>query len=196
MTLLLAGLALFIATHAFTMVRGAREVLISALGSDAAYKGLYSLVSLAGFILIIYGYGQYRSTGMIPLWTPPDFGRHIAMLLMLFAMILLVATYLQSHIRSRIKHPMITAVVLWAIAHLLANGDLGSVILFGTFLVWGIFARISMGNRTKTIFAAPTLGPPLGFRNDLVIILLGVTVYAAFVMWLHPLLIGVPVIAL
>jgi uncharacterized membrane protein len=196
MPLLLAGLAVFVGTHALSIFRNLRERLISALGGEVAYKAVYAVVSAAGLALIIYGFGDYRADGMTPLWAPPGFGRHAAMLLMLFAFILVVAAYVPSHIRSRTKHPMITGVMLWAIAHLLANGDAGSVMLFGTFLAWGIVARISMGKRTKTIFSAPSLGPLAGIRNDLVVIVSGTLLYAAFLLWGHEYLIGIPVASL
>lgn len=196
MTWLVAGLILFIGVHSFSMLRGAREALVAGLGSEITFKALYSLLALSGFILIILGFAEYRAAGMIPLWNPPSWGRHVAMLLVLLSFIALTATYVPSHIRSTLKHPMITAVMLWAVSHLLANGDLGSVLLFGSFLVWGVIARVSMGRRTRVIFAAPPQTPPLGMRNDIVIVLVGVALYAAALIWLHPVLIGVPVIAI
>jgi uncharacterized membrane protein len=133
---------------------------------------------------------------MIPLWDPPAWGRHIAMLVVLLSFIALAATYVPSHIRSSLKHPMITAVILWALSHLLVNGDVGSAVLFGSFLVWGAIARVSMGRRTRVIFAAPPQGPPLGMRNDVIIVIAGILLYGATLVWLHPLLVGVPVIAI
>ena len=191
---LLAGLILFLGIHAFSMARASRESAIALLGGEGPFKGVYALVAAIGFGLIIYGYGQYRADGYIPLWNPPAFGRHVAMLFMLFAFILLAATYIPSHIRARTKHPMITAVILWSGAHLLVRGDLGSVLLFGGFLAWGITGRISMAGRTKSIFSAPTLGAPHGFGNDLIVIGLGLVLYVAMLLFLHPLLIGVPII--
>ncbi len=196
MTSLVVGLVLFLGVHSFSMLRGVREVLVSGLGSENTYKGLYSLLALFGLVLIVVGFAQYRATGMISLWNPPAWGRHAAMLLVLLSFIALAATYVPSHIRSTLKHPMITAVILWALSHLLVNGDLGSAVLFGSFLVWGVIARLSMGRRTRVIFAAPPQGPPIGIRNDIIIVIVGVLLYAATLIWLHPLLIGVPVIAM
>lgn len=196
MTWLVAGLILFLGVHSFSMLRGAREAVVAGLGSEMAFKALYSLLSLVGFILIIVGFADYRAAGMIPLWNPPSWGRHVAMLLLLLAFVSLAATYIPSHIRSSLKHPMIIAVILWAISHLLANGDLGSVVMFGGFLAWGVIARVSMGGRTRAIFAAAPLSPPTGIRNDLAIIVAGVALYAVTLIWLHPNFIGVPVIAM
>ena len=196
MTWLFAGLVVFLGIHSFSMLRGAREVCIAGLGSENAYKGLYAVLALIGLVLIGVGFAQYRAAGMIPLWNPPAWGRHIAMLLVLLSFVFLAATYVPSHIRSTLKHPMITAVILWALAHLLVNGDLGSVVLFGSFLTWGLIARISMGRRTRVIFAAPPQGPPLGMRNDAIVVTVGILLYAATLIWLHPLFIGVPVIAI
>jgi len=193
---LVAGLILFLGVHSFSMLRGAREILVAGLGSELTFKALFSLLSLTGFILIVVGFADYRAAGMIPLWTPPIWGRHIAMLLVLPAFVALAATYVPSHIRSALKHPMITAVILWAVAHLLANGDLGSALMFGGFLVWGVIARISMGGRTRVIFAAAPQSPPLSIRNDIIIIVVGVALYAVTLLWLHPIFIGVPVIAI
>ena len=195
MTWLVAGLVLFLGVHSFSMLRGARETVVAGLGSELVFKVLYSLLSLTGFILIVVGFADYRAAGMVPLWNPPSWGRHVAMLLVLLAFVALAATYIPSHIRSALKHPMIAAVILWAISHLLANGDLGSVLLFGGFLVWGVIARISMGGRTKAIFAAPPQSPPSGIRNDVIIIVVGVTLYAATLIWLHSMFIGVPIIS-
>nr|TFG53560.1 MAG: NnrU family protein [Hyphomicrobiales bacterium] len=196
MTLLIIGIMVFLGVHSFSMMRGWREALIARLGSENAFKGIYSLLALAGLVLIVMGFGHYRAAGMSAVFTPPVWGRHIAMLLMLVAFIFFAATYIPSRIRSAVQHPMITAVMLWAFAHLLANGDLGSLVLFGGFLLWGILARLSMGRRTRTIFAASPQIPPLSIRNDIVIVVMGTLLYAATLIWLHPLLIGVPVVAL
>jgi len=192
---LIAGLVLFLGVHGFSMLRTARENAIATLGGEGSFKGLYALIAAIGLGLIIYGYGAYRAAGYVPLWTPPAWGRHAAMALVLIAFVLLAATYIPSHIRARTKHPMIAAVILWALAHLLANGDAGSVLLFGAFLGWGIAGRISMAGRTKTIFSSATLSPPHGIGNDLIVVLLGAGFFVAM-LFLHPLLIGVPVLSM
>jgi uncharacterized membrane protein len=171
------------------MAREWRAGLIAKIG-EGPYKGLYSLVSLAGLVLIIIGYGQYRQAGYIPVWDPPVWTRHIALPLVWIAFVLFPAAYLPGRIKALAKHPMMASVKIWAVAHLLANGDLGSILLFGSFLIWAIIARISVKYRGEP---APAPPPP-GFRNDLLVVLIGTVAYAVFAIWLHPLLIGVPVL--
>jgi uncharacterized membrane protein len=188
MATLILGLVLFLGMHGFTMRRGARSALIARLG-EQPYKIVYSLVSLIGFALLIYGYGQYRAAGMIPLWSPPVWTRHIAALLMLFALILLPSAYVPSHIKAAVKHPMIASVKIWALAHLLVRGDFGSMLLFGSFLAWGVMARISMKRRGGIDPVAPR-----GWTNDAIVIAIGLGLYAGVLLWLHPAAIGVPLI--
>jgi uncharacterized membrane protein len=191
-TLLVLGLILFLGTHAFSMARSRRAAVVGRVG-EGAYKGLYSLLSLAGVVLISIGYGQYRAGGYIPVWDPPVWTRHLALLLVLLAFICFVAAYLPGHIKARLKHPMLAGVKIWALAHLLANGDLGSILLFGSFLVWGVAARISVKRRDVAAQHGGTAAPA-GIRNDVLAVAIGTIVYVAFVFWLHPWLIGVPVL--
>ncbi|MBV9567210.1 MAG: NnrU family protein [Hyphomicrobiales bacterium] len=188
---LIIGLVLFLGGHAFTMHRGARAGLIARIG-EGPYKGLYSLVSLAGLVLIIYGYGVYRSAGMIPLWNPPAFLRHITFFLMLIAFVFLAATYPPSHIKRWVRHPMITAVILWSVGHLLVRGDLGSILMFGGFFIWAILARVSMARRAPDDVQGPaaTLAEPR-WQVDLMAVAVGLVAYFVFVIWGHPWLIGV-----
>jgi len=195
MVWLATGLFLLLGAHVTSMLRGVRQSLITALGSERIYKALYSAVSLIGLILTIYGFGLYRSSGVITLWHPPAFMRDVAMLLMLLAVILLLAAYVPTYVRSAVKHPMITAIILWAVAHLTVNGDFGSMVLFGSFLVWGVFARISIARRPVAVGAPSETAPPSNFYNDIIVVVAGLLIYAAIIIWLHPLLIGVPVIA-
>jgi len=191
---LIIGLALFLGVHAFTMQRRARGRLMARIG-EGPYRGLYSLVSITGLVLIIYGYGAYRSSGMIPSWNPPAFLRHITFLLMLIAFVLLAATYPPSHIKSWVRHPMATAVILWSVGHLLVRGDLGSVLMFGGFLLWGILARVSMERRARE--AAPSaavMQREPRWQTDLMVVAVGIVAYFAFVIWGHPWLIGVPLV--
>lgn len=192
MTLLILGLAIFLGTHSFSMARGARAALIARIG-EGSYKGLYSLVSVAGIVLIAVGYGQYRAGGYIPVWDPPVWTRHLALLLVLIAFICFVAAYLPGHIKHRLKHPMLAGVKIWALAHLLANGDLGSILLFGAVLAWAVMARISAKRRDVAAQHGGTAAPA-GWRNDILAVVIGAAVYVAFVAWLHPLLIGVSVL--
>lgn len=193
MTLLVLGLIVFLGAHAFSMARQQRAVVVAKIGAGP-YKGLYSLVSLIGIVLISIGYGQYRQTGYIPVWDPPVWTRHLALLLVWFAFVCLAAAYLPGRIKRALKHPMLVGVKVWAMAHLLANGDLGSIILFGSFLAWAVAARISVKRRDEAVPHGAPLKPPSGFRNDALAIVIGTVAYIAFVVWLHPALIGVPVL--
>ena len=187
---MILGLLLFLGVHTLTTQRDLRGSLIATLG-DNGYKIGYALVSLAGLALIVWGFAHYRAAGMTDVWYPPKFARHITVALMLPAVILVAASYIRGRIFSALKHPMLAGVKLWAAAHLLANGDLGSIILFGSFLGWAVFDRISLKHRTDAG------GPPIpvgGPTNDLIAIAVGVIAYLALAFAFHPAVIGVPVI--
>ena len=192
MTLFFSGLAIFFAAHLFSALRS------RAPGKDikvrigyGPYMGLYSLVSLAGFILIVYGFGPARELGVA--WSPPTWSRHINILLMLFALILLVAAQLPAgRIKQGAKHPMLLAVKLWALGHLLANGEWNSIILFGSFLAYAVFDRIMVKRRGDI---GPGPDASISSTMDLIAIITGVAAWAAILFWLHPVLFGVPVIA-
>jgi uncharacterized membrane protein len=188
MLILILGLAIFLGMHGFTMLRGRRAALIGRLG-EGGYKGVYTLVSLVGLLLMIWGYGAYRAAGYAPVWTPPTWTRHLAALILLPALPLLFSAYAQGHVKARLKHPMILAVKVWAFAHLLANGDLGSIILFGGFLAWAVLAFMSM--RRRPADERPTFVPNPG--QDAAAIIGGVIAYLALVFGLHRYLIGVGV---
>jgi uncharacterized membrane protein len=187
--LLILGLVVFIGSHAFVTRRDERAATIARIG-EGPYKGLFSLVSLIGLALIIYGFALYRRDGMIPVWSPPVWMRHLAIPLVWLAFICITAAYIQGDIKRVLKHPMLVGVKLWALAHLLANGDLGSIMMFGSLLAWAVFDRISLKRRTDPG------GPPIpagGRKNDVVAILIGTILFAAFGYVFHPLWIGVPV---
>ncbi len=188
MGLLILGLVVFFATHIFVTMRGARAGLIDKFGQNG-YRALFSIASLAGLVLIIYGFGEYRAHGIIPIWSPPAFMRHITVGLMLFAVIFLTAAFIPSHIKTWVKHPMITSVKTWALAHLLSNGDLGSILLFATFLAWAVYARIAAKRRGD--MGATTA--PVGWTNDIIVVVLGIVIYLALGYAFHPIVIGVPV---
>jgi uncharacterized membrane protein len=193
MAILILGLVLFLGTHAFTMFRGPRAALIGRLG-EGRYKGLYTILSLLGFVLMIWGFGRYRADGMIPVWDPPVWTRHLAVLLTLFAFISLAAMGPKpSHIQAAVKHPMLLAIKIWATAHLIANGDLGSILLFGGFLAWAVAARISLKRRTDEPARKLPKPAPAGWRRDVTAVIGGVVVWFVFARFLHPLLIGVAV---
>ena len=188
--ILILGLAVFLATHVFVSFREARSSVIERVGMPV-YRGLFAIVSLAGLALIIWGYAQYRAHDLVQLWTPPAFMRHVTIGLVLFAMIFVVAAFFPSHIKTRLKHPMLAGVKTWALAHLLSNGDLGSVLLFGTFLAWGVYARVA-AKRRGDIGAAAKPAPD-GWTNDIIVVVLGAAIFLALGFWFHPYVIGVPV---
>lgn len=193
MLALVAGLVLFLGVHAFTMRRGARAALVQRFG-DGPYKIGYSLLSLAGFLLIIYGFGLYRRTGWIDIWYPPVWTRHLSLILVWAAFVSLVAAYIPGRIKAALKHPMLAGVKLWATAHLLANGDLGSILMFGSILAWAVAARISLKRRPDEVrdHGGP-IAAPAGWRNDVIAVVVGTALWFVFARYLHPWWIGVAV---
>ena len=186
---MILGLVLFLGAHTLTTARELRAGLIAATG-ESGYKIGYALISLAGLALVVWGFAQYRATGLIPIWSPPRALKHLNIALMLPAVILVVAAYLRGRIYKAVKHPMLAGVKLWAFGHLLANGDLGGIILFGSFLGWAVYDRISLKRR------ADPGGPPIpvgGISNDLIAIGVGIIVYLALAFAFHPVVLGIPV---
>jgi uncharacterized membrane protein len=180
------GLVLFLGIHSVAIVAPAwRDA--QAARNERAWKGLYSLVSIVGFVLLIYGYGIARQAPVV-IWTPPAALRHVALLLMLPAFPLLLAAYLPGRIKTAATHPLLLAVKLWAAAHLLANGTLADMILFGAFLVWAVLDRIAVKKRAVPR-AIP--GAPPSPVNDAIAVVGGLALYAVFVLWAHRWLIGV-----
>jgi len=191
MAILILGLVLFLGTHAFTMLRRPRADMIGRLGENR-YKIGYTVLSILGLVLMIYGFGRYRAEGMIPVWDPPVWTRHLALTLTLFAFISLAAMGPRpSHIQAAVKHPMLLAIKIWATAHLLANGDLGSVLLFGGFLAWAVAARISLKRRADEPARKLPKPAPAGWTRDIVAVVAGTAVWFLFARFLHPILIGV-----
>ena len=190
LAVMILGLVLFLGVHSLTTQRELRARLVNSAG-EGGYKLGYALVSLAGLILIVWGFASYRSAGMIDIWHPPAAFKHITEALMLPAVILVVASYIRGRIYTALKHPMLAGVKLWAAAHLLANGDLGSIILFGSFLGWAVFDRISLKHRADA--GAPPI-PVGGIGNDLIAVAVGVVAYLALAFVFHPVVIGVPVV--
>ncbi|MBS1200824.1 MAG: NnrU family protein [Proteobacteria bacterium] len=186
MTYLLAGMALFFGAHSTAIIAPAwRDRMAARLGENA-WKAVYSVASIMGFLLMIKGYGLARAEP-VPLYFPPTWLRHVAALLMLPVFPLLLATYLPGRIKSGIKHPMLTATKLWAVAHLLANGMLADVLLFGGFLAWAVADRISLKRRPSR----PGRALPEGRFNDLVAVVAGFALYVWFVARGHLYLFGV-----
>ena len=187
MALLVLGLILFLGSHTFTTLRPARAAALGRLG-EGGYKALYSLVAGLGLVLIIWGFGRYRSAGYIPVWDPPFRALHpVSAVLLWFAFVALVSAYAPaSRIKGLLRHPMLVAVKAWALAHLLVNGDLGSMLLFGSLLAWAVYDRIALKRRGDA--GAP---PVARFgRNDLIVVVLGTVAYGIMI-WLHESLIGV-----
>jgi len=199
-TLLIVGLILFLGTHsARIFAEDSRKALIARLGL-MPWKAIYSLLSLAGLLLIVYGYGEARATP-ISLWPVSTGARHAASLLTLFSFILLAAAYVpRNRIKARLRHPMVLAVKTWALAHLLANGTLADLLLFGGFLVWAVLsfraargrdreaAMLSADTGTSATASAPA-GGSLAF--DLGAIVVGLVAWWAFAFHLHARWIGV-----
>jgi uncharacterized membrane protein len=186
---MILGLVLFLGVHTLTTRRALRARLIAAWG-EAAYKIGYALLALSGLVLMVWGFAHYRATGWIDVWHPPTVLKHITVALMLPAVILVVASYLRGRIYTTLRHPMLAGVKLWAAAHLLANGDLGSIILFGSFLAWAVFDRISLKGRADA--GAPPI-PVGGIGNDLIAVAVGAIAYLALAFVFHPVVIGVAV---
>jgi uncharacterized membrane protein len=185
------GLVLFLGAHVFVTMRGQRAALIATCG-EWPYKALFSLVSIAGLVLIGYGFARYRDAGVIQLWYPPGWTRHIVEALMWPASILVAAAYIPGNIKRTVKHPMLLAVKTWALAHLCANGDLGGIILFGSVLLWAGYDRVTLKRRSDP--GAPPI-PAGGVINDVVAIVVGTLLYLALGFVFHPLVIGVPAFA-
>jgi uncharacterized membrane protein len=186
MSLLIVGLVLFLGIHSVSIVaHDWRQQTMARIGSRP-WKGLYALISLVGFALLIYGYGVARQQPIV-LYTPPVWTRHLAALVMLPVFPLVFAAYLPGRISGALKHPMLAATKFWALSHLLANGTLADVVLFGGFLAWAVADRISFKHRTQPDLRT---APPSKF-NDLIAVALGLIVFFVFAKWLHVRWIGV-----
>ena len=178
---LMAGLLLFLGSHSIGIVAPAwRDATMARLGTRG-WKLLITLVSIAGFAMLVYGYGVARADAPV-LYAPPPALRYVAALLMLPVFPLLLATYLPGRIKAAVKHPMLTATKAWALAHLLVNGGLADVLLFGGFLAWAVADRIAAGRRAVE---RPLPGAPPSRWNDVVAIVGGLALYAVFVGGLH-----------
>jgi uncharacterized membrane protein len=189
MGVLVIGLVLFLGAHVFVTLRGPRAAVIARIG-EWPYKGLMSVVALVGLVLIGYGFGHYRATGWVQVWSPPRWTNYVTQLLMWPASICVVAAYSRGNIWRALKHPMLVGVKTWAVAHLISNGDLGSIVLFGSFLAWAVYDRITLKRRTDP--GAPPF-PVGGRRNDVIALVVGTLLYLALGFIFHPFVVGVPV---
>jgi uncharacterized membrane protein len=188
MTYLIVGLLLFLGVHSVAIVAPAWRNDMAARLGDASWKALYAVISVIGFVVLVHGYALARAEPVV-LYTPPSWMRHVAALLMLPVFPLLFAAYLPGRIKAAVKHPMLTATKAWALSHLLVNGNLADVLLFGGFLAWAVLDRISVGKRSapqKTLIQ----GTPSRF-NDVLAVVGGLIVYVIVVAWAHQRFIGV-----
>jgi uncharacterized membrane protein len=193
MTMLIFGLVIFLGIHSTRIfAESSRDRAIARLG-EGPWKGVYTLLSLIGFVMIVWGFGAARWTAPI-LWAPPIWTRHITILLMLISMILLAAYGLKkSHIAVAIHHPMLWAVVLWSVGHLIANGSLVDLVLFGAFLAWSLLdlAANYARDRAKAIaYPAPNWGATIGA------VVVGAILWGVLIGGLHLWLFGVPPVAM
>ncbi len=188
MLLFLLGLILFLAVHSVRVfAEGWRTQMVARIGA-LPWKAAYSVVSLAGFVLLVYGYGLTREAPTV-LWSPPVWTRHLAALLTIPAFVMVVAAYVPGNgIKCRLKHPMMLGIKTWALAHLLANGTLADVLLFGSFLAWAVLVFRAARGRDR---AAGTVYPAGSAAMTGVTIAAGLVAWAVFAMWAHRPLIGV-----
>lgn len=189
MRVLVAGLVIFFALHSVSIINDAWRNRMAARLGEWPWKILFGIGSLIGLVLIVRGYGLARLDPIV-LYSPPQWLRELAMVLLLPLFPLLLATYLPGRIRTATRHPMLAATKLWATAHLLANGTVADILLFGAFLAWAVADRISLRHRTPR----PVPVAPPSAVNDIIAVFLGLALYAAFVLWLHARLIGVPLL--
>lgn len=188
MLTMVVGLALFLGVHLLPTQTDLRSGLVRRFGLNG-YKAAFSLLSAAGFALIVLGWYKLQlHPGKNPhIWSPPTGMRHLALTLMLPALILLASTYIPSRIRTAAKHPMLAAVKLWTLAHLLANGDLAGIVLFGSFLAWAVFDRISLKSRSAP---GPLGDAKGGLGGDIAAVVVGTLLYAFLLLGGHYWLVG------
>lgn len=189
MTILLLGLVLFLGVHSLrALAPGLREAGIARFGVGG-WKGLYSLLAIAGFVLMVFGYGEARENPVL-LWTPPVWLRHVVALFTLPAFVLLVAAYVpNNHFRARLGHPMLLAVKLWALGHLLAVGWLHGIVLMAAFLTWAVIAFAAARRRDRAAGVAPTT--PASVSMSALCVILGAGAWGLFALHLHARWIGV-----
>jgi uncharacterized membrane protein len=186
---LVLGLILFLGPHVFVTMRSQRAGAVKQLG-EWPYKGLFAVISIVGLYVAGKGFGMSSDASQIVIWSPPHVMRYVTQLLMWPACVCVAAAYLPGDIKRTLKHPMLVGVKLWAVAHLLANGDLGGIILFGAVLAWAVYDRISLKHRSDPG------GPPIplgGRKNDIAAVIVGTILYLALGLVFHPLVVGVMV---
>jgi uncharacterized membrane protein len=194
MLLLGLGLVLFFALHLLPTQPAVRDGFVSRLG-ETTYKGLFSVLSLVALAVIVFGWQKLQvNPGKNPqLWVPPTWAKHVSFLLMIPASIFLVAAYVPSRIRTALKHPMLVAIKTWALAHLIANGDLAGMVLFTSFLLYAVYDRISLKTRTGGL--GPLGSAKGGLSGDIIAVVGGLAFYTLMMLWGHQALIGKALIA-
>jgi len=180
MATFLVGLALFLGTHSLSIVAPAARDRMAARLGEWPWKGLYSVASIAAFAVMLAGYGEARLEPVV-LYLPPVWMKHVTLALMIPVFPLLLSAYLPGRIKTAAKHPFLAGTKLWAFAHLLANGTLHDVLLFGGFLAWAVFDRISMKKRAPRPIPGASPSP----MNDGLAVVLGLSLYVLFLMVLH-----------
>ena len=186
LVVLILGLMLFLGPHVFVTLRAERAAAVKQLG-EWPYKGLFAALSIAGLYVTGKGFGMYDAAGPLVLWTAPAWTKHITEALMLPACIFVAAAYLRGNITRVLKHPMLVGVKTWAVAHLLVNGDVGGIILFGSVLAWAVYDRITLKRRSDPG------GPPIpegGLKNDIAAVVVGIILYLALGFVFHPVVVG------
>lgn len=187
MLVLVLGLVLFLGVHSVSIAADPWRNAMAARIGQVPWKLAYAAVSAVGLALIVVGYGEARLDPVV-LWYPPVWTRHLAGTLMLPVFVMLLAAYLPGRIKTTLKHPMLVAVKLWAASHLIANGTLADVLLFGSFLAWAVADRISLKRRAARPLA---VAAPASGVNDAIAVAGGLALYAAFAFWLHAAWFGV-----
>lgn len=188
MSYLIVGLILFLGVHSIRIVAEAWRTRTLVRWGEGPYKITYAAISIVGLGLMVWGFGMARETPTM-LWMPPRGVRHVASVLTLVSFVLLVAAYVpRNTLKARLHHPMVLAVKTWALAHLLANGSVAHVILFGSFLVWGVANFVAARKRDRALGTVYPAGTRVG---NTVTLFVGVAVWAAVAFWLHGLLIGI-----
>ncbi len=186
MTVLVVGLIVFLGIHSISIVAPNFRDRVAARIGAGPWRGIYSLISLIGLVLLIWGYGLARRDPVL-VYNPPYWTHYVTAVLMLPVFPFIFAPYLPGRIKAVLKHPMLVAVKLWAVAHLISNGMLADVLLFGGFLIWAVVDRISYRWRVQR----PLHTAPPAARNDVIVVIVGLALYALFLLWLHQKWIGV-----
>jgi uncharacterized membrane protein len=186
MGILIAGLVLFLGIHSVSIVNHPWRARMAARIGEWPWKGIHSVVAVAGIVLVVWGFGLARQHPL-HVYEPTTWMRHITLLLMVPVFPMLLATYLPGRIQSTLKHPMLAAVKLWAVAHLIANGTLPDIVLFGSLLAWAVADRISLKHRVQ----GPIPSAPPSGANDAIAVIGGLLLYVAFILGVHQWLIGV-----